>query len=98
MMKPLFVTLIACLGFVLTTGAEQPKAEGKKKEQAGPAVNGLPMTLTADQSETVLDGNPVALKLPLPNVSDKGIKFTAFDFSWSRIKGEVKAMPGDSVK
>lgn len=90
--------MIACLGFVLTTGAEQPKAEGKKKEPAGPVVNGLQLSLSADKTETVLDGKPVALKLTFTNVSDKAIKFNAFDFHFSRVKGEVKAMPADSVK
>src|ERR1017187_7370875 len=98
-MKPLFVALIACFGLVLATGAEQPKTETKKKEQAaGPVVNGLQLSLSADKTETILDGKPVALKLTFTNVSDKSIKFNAFDFSWSRIKGEVKAMPADSVK
>jgi hypothetical protein len=102
-MKPLFVALIACLGFVLATGAEQPKAEAKKKENAGPVVNGLQLSLIADKIETVIskDGKtekPVALKLTFTNVSDKAIKFNAFDFHFSRIKGEVKAMPADSVK
>jgi hypothetical protein len=42
--------------------------------------------------------NPVAFKLTFTNVSDKAIKFNAFDFHFSRIKGEVKAMPADSMK
>ena len=41
---------------------------------------------------------PVALKLTFTNVSDKAIKFNAFDFHFSRIKGEVKALPADSVQ
>jgi hypothetical protein len=103
MMKLLFVALIACLGFVLATGAEQPKKEAKKKEAAGPVVNGLQLSLSADKTETVIskDGKtekPVALKLTFTNVGDKAIKFNAFDFHFSRIKGEVKAMPADSVK
>jgi hypothetical protein len=102
-MKIFSVALIACLGLVLTTGAEQPKAEGKKKESAGPVVNGLQLSLSADKAETVIskDGKtekPVALKVTFTNVSDKAIKFNAFDFHFSRIKGEVKAMPADSVK
>jgi hypothetical protein len=103
MMKILFVTLIACLGFVLTTEAEQPKTEAKKKENAGPVVNGLKLSLSADTTETSIsndgkDAKPVVLKLTFTNVSDKAIKFNAFDFHFSRIKGEVKAMPADSVK
>jgi hypothetical protein len=103
MMKPLFVVLIACFGFVLTVGAEQQKKEEKNKDQAGPVVNGLQLSLSADKTETVIskDGKvekPVALKLTFTNVSDKAIKFNAYDFNWSRIKGEVKAMPADSVK
>ena len=31
------------------------------------------------------------------NVSDKPIKFNAYDFNWSRTKGEVKALPADAV-
>jgi hypothetical protein len=103
MMKPLFVALIACLGFVLATGAEQPKKEAKKKENAGPVVNGLRLSLSADKPATVIskDGKiekPVALKLTFTNVSDKAIKFNAFDFHFNRVSGAVKAMPGDSVK
>jgi hypothetical protein len=102
-MKLLFVALIACLGFVLATGAEQPKKEAKKKEPAGPVVNGLKLSLSADKTETIIskDGKiekPVAIKLTFTNVSDKPIKFNAYDFNWSRIKGEAKAMPADSVK
>lgn len=74
-----------------------------KKEQAGPVVNGLQLTLSADTTETMIskDGKtekPVTLKLTFTNVSDKAIKFNAYDFSWSRIKGEVKAMPADAVR
>ena len=100
-MKPLFVALIACLGFVLATGAEQPENEAKKKEPAGPVVNGLQLRLSADKTETLIskDGKTaVALKLTFTNVSEKAIKFNAFDVHLSRIKGEVKAMPADSVK
>ena len=50
-MKPVFVVMIACLGFVLATGAEQPKKE-VTKEPAGPVVNGLKLTLSADKTET----------------------------------------------
>jgi hypothetical protein len=100
MMKPLFVAMIACLGFVLATGAEQPKKEAKKKEPAGPVVNGLQLSLSADRSETIIskDGKtekPIALKLTFTN--DKAIKFNALDFHFSRIKGEVKAIPADSL-
>src|ERR1017187_2056930 len=102
-MKPLFVALIACLGFVLATGAEQPKKEAKKKENAGPVVNGLQLTLSADKTETFIskDGKtekPVALKLTFTNVSDKAIKFNAFDFPFSGVTGYVKAFPADSVE
>jgi hypothetical protein len=102
MMKPLFVAMIACLGFVLATGAEQPKKEAKKKEPAGPVVNGLQLSLSADKTETIIskDGKtekPIALKLTFTNVSDKAIKFNAYDFKWSRTKGEVKALPADAV-
>jgi hypothetical protein len=102
-MKSIFVALIACLGFALATGAEQPNKDAKKKDKAGPVVNGLQLSLSADKTETFIskDGkteNPVALKLTFTNVSDKAIKFNAFDFHFSRIKGEVKAMPADSVK
>jgi hypothetical protein len=103
MMKPLFVALIACLGFVLATGAEQPRKEAKKKDNAGPAVNGLRLSLSADKTETVISKEgkiekPVALKLTFTNVSEKAIKFNAFDFHFSRMKGDVKAMPADSMK
>jgi hypothetical protein len=102
MMKPLFVAMIACLGFVLATGAEEPKKEAKKNEPAGPVVNGLQLSLSADKTETIIskDGKtekPVALKLTFTNVSDKPIKFNAYDFNWSRTKGEVKALPADAV-
>jgi hypothetical protein len=74
-----------------------------KKEQAGPVVNGLQLTLSADKMETLIskDGKtekPVTLKLTFTNVSDKAIKFNAYDFSWSRIKGDVKALPADVVR
>lgn len=74
-----------------------------KKEQAGgPAVNSLQLRLTADTTEiTAKDGKvtkPAALKLTFTNVSDKPIKFNAFDFHFSLIKGEVRAMPADSVE
>jgi hypothetical protein len=39
----------------------------------------------------------VALKLTFTNVSDKAIKFNAYDFIWSSVKGEVKASVADSV-
>src|ERR1019366_2416825 len=103
-MKTCCVALVAFLGFFLAIGAEQPKAEAKKKEQAaGPVINGLQLSLSADKTETFIskDGKiekPVALKLTFTNVSDKAIKFNAFDFHFSRIKGEVKALPADSVK
>jgi hypothetical protein len=103
MMKSLFAALIACLGFVLATGAEQPKKEANKKDNAGPVVNGLKLSLSADKTETIISKNgkiekPVALKLTFTNVSDKPIKFNAYDFNWSRIKGEDKAMAANSVK
>ena len=102
MMKPLFVAMIACLGFVLAIGAEQSKKEAKKKEPAGPVVNGLQLSLSADKTETIIskDGKtekPIALKLTFTNVSDKPIKFNAYDFNWSRTKGAVKALPADAV-
>ena len=103
-MKSLFVALIACLGFVLANGAEQPKSETKKKAQAaGPVVNGLQLSLSADMTETFIfkDGKnakPIAIKLTFTNVSDKPIKFNAYDFAFSRLKGEVKAPGDDSVQ
>jgi hypothetical protein len=40
---------------------------------------------------------PATLKLTFTNVSDKAIKFNAFDFSFNRITGDVKATPADSM-
>ena len=40
---------------------------------------------------------PVALKLTFTNVSDKTIKFNAFDLGVTGINGYVKALPADSV-
>ena len=79
------------------------KAEQPKKEAAGPVVNGLQLSLTADKIETFIsrDGKtetPITFKLTFANVGDKAIKFNAFDYTFSRIKGEVKAMPADSLK
>lgn len=74
----------------------------KKKTPAGKSVNGLQLSLTADTTEIQFKdgklGKPAALKLTFTNVSDKTIKFNAFDFHFSLIKGEVKAMPADSVE
>jgi len=73
----------------------------KKEQAAGPIANGLQLVLTADTTEITLKdgkvGKPTALKLTFTNVSDKPIKFNAYDFSWSRIKGNVKAQPADSM-
>ena len=73
----------------------------KKEPAAGPAVNGLQLTLTADTTEIAFRdgkiGKSASLKLTFTNVGDKPIKFNAYDFSWSRIKGNVKAQPADSV-
>jgi hypothetical protein len=70
---------------------------------AGRVINGLQLSLSADKTEAIIskDGKiekAVTLKLTFTNVSDKAIKLNAFDFHFSRIKGEVKAMPADSVK
>lgn len=97
------IVLIACLGFVFANAGQPPQDEQKKKDApAGKAVNGLQLSLTADTTEIVFKdgkiGKPAALKLTFTNVSDKPIKFNAFDFPWTLIKGEVKALPADCVK
>ena len=64
----------------LSNAAPLPPAEAKKEEPAaGPTVNGLKLSLSADKAETVMkpDGKnaePVALKLTITNVSDKPMR------------------------
>src|SRR5262249_1167032 len=97
-----FLTLTALLGIVVASGAVQLSKEVKHKENAGQVVNGLKLSLTTNKTELTLskDGKiekAAALKLTFTNVSNKAIKFNAFDFHFSLIKGEVKANPADSM-
>jgi hypothetical protein len=59
------------------------------------------LSLSADKNELLFKdgkiGGPAALKLTFTNVGDKPVKFNAYDFAWSRIKGELKAVPGDAA-
>ena len=95
----LFLSL-GCLGTALGVAGYQvlanedeadPKDKVEDKQPAAPeggsAVNGLRLTLSADQTETVMkaDGSnaePVKLKLTFTNVSDKPIKLANSAF-WS---------------
>jgi len=81
----------------------QKETATAKEQPAGPAVNGLKLSLAADKTETFMkaDGSnaePVKLKLAFTNVSDKPIKFNAFDFAASRIGGEVKPPDEQSIR
>lgn len=96
------VVLLACSCLVFASAGQPPKDEPRKKAvPAGKAVNGLQLSLAADTAEIIFkDGKiarPAALKLTFSNVSDKPIRFNAYDFRWSRIKGDVKASPADAV-
>jgi len=79
------------------------KPADEKKADAGPAVDGLTLSLSADKTETFMnaersDAEPVKLNLTFTNVSDKPIKLNAFDFHWNRIHGDVQAPDNQSVK
>jgi len=100
-MKTLFVAFIAILGIDAASRAVQETKQAKK-ENAGPAVNGLKLSLSTNKTEMMLSrggkiDKPATLKLTFTNVSDKAIKFNAFDFSFNRIMGDVKAAPADSM-
>jgi hypothetical protein len=96
-------------GFPLWTGALtsneivlKVKPAEDKKPQAGQAVDGLQLTLSADKTETNLmadgsDAAPVKLKLTFTNVSDQPLKLNTYDFKLSQIRGEVNAPDDPSV-
>ena len=82
---------------------ESPRTIAKTDKTAGSVVNGLQLSLSADRTETFIskDGKidkPISFRLTFTNVSDKPIKFNAFDYAFSRVKGEVKAQSADSLK
>ena len=101
-MKSLLVIWLTILGVVAASRAVEETKQAKK-ETADQAVNGLKLSLSTNKTEMIFSKGgkiekPAKLKLTFTNVSDKAIKFNAFDFNFSRIKGDVKAVPADSME
>ncbi|MBL8798152.1 MAG: hypothetical protein JNM56_29920, partial [Planctomycetia bacterium] len=78
------------------------RVKSAENAAAGQPVNGLQLTLTADQLETTMqaDGKnavPVKLSLVFTNVGDRPIKLDVYDLVWRHLRMDLTGPDAESI-